>query len=424
VRTAAADRRAPSPRTATPVRWPELLRLRTFRHYLIGQTLSAFGDSLIPIALVFAVLDRGGDATAVGLVLLASRVPAILLVLLGGAFGDRFSRRRVMLMTDAVRCGSQACTGVLLLTGHAPLWTLAALQAVSGTAGALFAPAAAGLVRALVPTAALTRGNALLGLGRNLVAIGGLAIAGVIVSTVGPGWAFTADAVTFAASAGFLAGLSMLPPPAAVTQSLVIAVWSGVREACARRWLWTSILYVGALNLVAICPFLVLGPVIADTALGGPRAWTAIVVGYAVGGIGGSAVTLRWQPRHPLRAAFAVALTLSPFLFLLGATAPVPVLTTAAVVAGAQASVFNIFHGTVLQTQVPEHLVSRIASVNLLGTLIAVPLGFSLAGPLAQATSTSAVLTAAGCFAVLATVAVLLVPDVRGLRDALRPARA
>lgn len=190
---------------------------------------------------------------------------------------------------------------------------------------------------------------------------------------------------------------------------------SGVREALARRWLWTSVLYVAPLNLVAVCPFLVLGPVIADTALGGPQAWTATAVGYAGGGISGGAAALRWQPRHPLRAAFGAALALSPFLLLLGAAAPVPVLIVAAVLAGAQASLFNAFHGATLQTHVPEDVVSRIAAVNQFGALAAVPLGLAVAGPLAQATSARVVLTVGGCFAILGTLAVLLVPEVRDL---------
>jgi MFS family permease len=190
---------------------------------------------------------------------------------------------------------------------------------------------------------------------------------------------------------------------------------TGVREAFARHWLWTSILYIAGLNLIAVCPFLVLGPVIANDQLGGPGAWTATVLGYAIGGIGGNALALRWRPRHPLRAAYAAAVALSPFLFLLAASAPVPILTVAATLAGAQASIFNVLQTTTLQTQVPPHLVSRIAAVNTLGSLAAVPLGLSLAGPLAQAISSAAVLTIGGCYAVLGTLAVLLIPDVRQL---------
>ncbi len=320
-----------------------------------------------------------------------------------------------MLLTDTGRCAIQATTGALLLTGHAPLWTLAILQAGAGTASALFGPAAAGLVRSLVPPPAVTRANALLGLSRNIVGLSGLAVAGVLVSTAGPGWAFVADAVTFGASVVFRARLPASATRTGATGSMRRAARAGVREAFARSWVWSSIVYIAALNLIAVCPFLVLGPVIAGTELGGPRAWAAIVIGYAAGGIGGNVLALRWQPRHPLRAAFTAALALSPFLFLLGSAAPVPALVVTAALAGGQASVFNLFHSSTLQTHVPEHLVSRISSVSQLGSLAAVPLGLSLAGMVAQATITRAVLTVGGCFAILGTQAVLLVGDVRRL---------
>jgi hypothetical protein len=100
-------------------------------------------------------------------------------------------------------------------------------------------------------------------------------------------------------------------------------------------------------------------------------------------------------PGPPLRTAFLGALALTPSSTYSGAAAPVPLLIAAVALAGTQAAVFHVLHNATLQTHVPEHLVSRIASVNMLGSLVAVPLGLGLAGPLAQATSPRTVLTAA-----------------------------
>ena len=90
-------------------------------------------------------------------------------------------------------------------------------------------------------------------------------------------------------------------------------------------------------------------------------------------------------------------------------------LVAAAVAAGGQAAVFNVLHTSVLQTHVPEHLVSKVASVNLLGSLSAVPLGLALAGPLAELTSPRAVLTAA---AAAGTLVVLAMREARRLPSA------
>lgn len=394
-----------------------LWAVRVFRRYLCGQTLSGFGDSLMPVALVFAVLAQGAGAGAVGLVLLASRVPTILLALLGGAVGDRSDRRTIMLAADVSRCLLQASTAILLLSGHAPVWALAALQGGAGAASALFAPAAAGLIRAVTPAGLLMQANALLGLTRNTFGLTGLALSGALVTTVGPGPAFALDALTFAVSAGFLARLPRQPGSAVTRVPLWRAALLGVAEVRRCRWLWTSILYVAALNLLGVCPFLVLGPIIAQQQLGGAAAWTVIALGYAIGSIAGSSLILRWRPRHPLRTAFSAAFALSPFLYLLGTAAPLPALVAAATAAGAQASVFNVLHISTLQTHVPAHLVSRVTSVNMLGSLAAVPLGLALSGPLAQATSPGAVLTGAAILATVGTAAVLLVRQVRELEQ-------
>ncbi len=68
---------------------------RPFRRYFMGQSLSLFGDGLIPLTIAFAALQVDGPG-ALGLVLAANRVPIAVLVLVGGALGDRWDRRAVM----------------------------------------------------------------------------------------------------------------------------------------------------------------------------------------------------------------------------------------------------------------------------------------------------------------------------------------
>ena len=79
---------------------------REFRLLFVGQLTSAFGDRLVPIALAFAVLDLTGSAADLGYVLAGQTVPMLLLVALGGVWGDRLPRQLVMLGSDVLRCGS------------------------------------------------------------------------------------------------------------------------------------------------------------------------------------------------------------------------------------------------------------------------------------------------------------------------------
>src|SRR5215211_5509172 len=191
---------AASPRLA-------VLRRRDFRLLLFGQSISVFGDRMVVVALAFAVLEVGGSASEVGLVLAAGVVPMVGCVLIGGVVADRTSRRAVMVAADLVRVASQGAMAALLIAGSAELWMLAVLAAVTGSATGFFNPASTGLMPEVVPPDELQPANALRSTGFSLGEILGPLAAGLIVAAAGAGWAIAADSATFAVSAVLLATL-------------------------------------------------------------------------------------------------------------------------------------------------------------------------------------------------------------------------
>lgn len=378
------------------------LREKSFRRYFTGQALSQFGDAVVPLALTFAVLDIDASAGAIGLVLLANRLPVIALVLFGGVAGDRWPPHRVMLVADAARCAIQAVTAVLLLTGRAELWHLMALQAGVGAASAFFTPAAAGLLPATVSKPQLQQANALVGLSRNATMIVAAGISATLVATVGAGWALAVDAATFAASG---ISLALLAAPLATRATTVGGsratapggsraatrartplrqLADGWRLVTGRTWLWAPILHICVVNTVAIAPFMVLGPLVAYDSLGGAPAWAAIGTGYSIGAICGGIVSLRVEPRNPLRWGVLVVFALCPFLALLAIPGPTWALALAAALAGGQASFSAAMFAVTTQTHVPADSLARVSSYIQLGTLVLVPLSFGATGALAE----------------------------------------
>lgn len=192
---------------ALPLR--ALLRDRAFLLYLTGQTTSGAGSTLSSVALVFAVLSISGSAGSVGLVLLASRLPGIALTLAGGVIADRWSRKWISVCADSTRTVLQAATGGLLLSGHATVPELAALQFFSGGASALFAPAASALLATVAPRGQIRRATSLLGITTATAQTGGLAISGVIVALAGPGTSLLIDGATFGVSSTVLVPVGM-----------------------------------------------------------------------------------------------------------------------------------------------------------------------------------------------------------------------
>ncbi len=182
-----------------------------FRMLWLGQTTSAVGDAMIPVAIAFAVIHLGGDAAGIGLVLTAFTVPRLVFILAGGVWADRLPRQLVMLAADVIRGAVQVWFAILLLGGHAELWHLAAGAAVIGAASAFFVPASSGLIPQVVSPSHLQQGNALMSLSRNATGIIGPSVSGLLVVTLGVGWIFAIDAATFIASTVSL----RLPPRAA-----------------------------------------------------------------------------------------------------------------------------------------------------------------------------------------------------------------
>lgn len=393
---------------------PRALRGGAFRLLFAGQAISSLGDRLVPVSLAFAVLDLTGSVTDLGIVLGAQTGALLLFVLLGGVWADRLPRQRVMLASDAVRCLAQGASAVLLLNGGAHVWQLAGLQAVYGGAEGFFAPAATALVAQILEPDDLQQANALLGLSASAAAIAGPALAGVIVTTLGPGWALAGDAATFLVSGACLSLMRVSPLLAATRTSMLGELRAGWRAFRSRTWLWVTALYFTLFLALVYSPLQVLGPQVARSSLGGPGAWAAISTALGIGAAAGGALGLRWRPRHPLRAAFLVFLLAGPALFaLLAAHAPLPLIIATALVDGSSGSLFNAFWFTAQQREVPARELSRVSSWDYLGSLALQPLGLAASGPVAVAVGVSATLYGAGVLFVVLVLAVLAVPAVR-----------
>jgi predicted MFS family arabinose efflux permease len=395
------------------------LRHRAFRLLFAGQSISSFGDRLVPVALAFAVLDLTGSVTDLGIVLAAQTVPLVVFVLVGGVWSDRLSRRRVMLASDYLRAAAQGASAVLLLTGTAHISELAALQAVYGFAEAFFGPAAVAVVPETVDQASLQQANALLGLSSNFAAVLGPAVAGVIVATTRPGWALAIDAATFLGSAACLTSMPAELAAASVRTTMVRDLRTGWQAFRARAWLWITVAYFTLYVGFCFAPLQVLGPQVARLWLGGPEAWATISVALGVGALAGGLLGLRWRPRYPLRVAFAVFVISTPALIaLIAAHAPVAVIAAVALLDGGTGTLFNTFWFTALQSEVPAGELSRVSSWDYLGSLALAPVGQAVSGPIALAVGLSTSLYGAAILALVLFIGALAAPAVRNFSPA------
>lgn len=387
---------------------------RPFRLLWFGQTASRLGDGLIPVALAFAVLELRGSARDLGLVLATYVVSEVAFILAGGVWADRLPRRLLMLGCDVVRAWAQLAIAFLVITDSVTLTHFVLTAAVMGAGSAFFRPASTGLVPQAVSAGRLQQANALISLSRSSITVFGPALSGLLVVLVGAGWVFAINAVTYLASAAFLAFLRVAPAARSARQTFARELLEGFAEVRSRSWV-AAALACFAVSNTGIAAYFVLGPVVAEQELGGAAAWGIALTGGAIGGVAGAMLALRFQPRYPLRWSFGVGVLFG--LPLLALIPPVPLLVLA--VAGGLSvlsiELGNALWSTTLQERIPEHALSRVSAYDWMVSLVFMPLGYALAGPLAHRIGIDATLALAAGVTIAANVGVLALASVRNL---------
>jgi MFS family permease len=400
-----------------------VLRRQSFRLLLAAQGVSFFGDYMVVVALAFAVLELGGAAPAVGLVLACMSVSRVASVLFGGVIADRVSRRAVMVAADCSRLVSQGLAAALLLSGDAEVWMLAVLAAATGAATGLFVPASTALLPDVVPPDQLQPANGLRATANSVGQIFGPFAAGVIVAAASAGWAVAIDAATFAVSAAFLSRMRVGGRATHSAGSFLTDLRDGWGAFRARTWVWTCVACAAVVNLL-YGAWEVLGPVVARNDLGGAAAWGTLLSAFGVGALVGSLVATRIRPDRPLVfAVLAWSFFALPLAFLAAGVRVVP-LAGATFLSGAGLILGGSVWESTLQRHLPPESLARVVSYDQFGSFAAYPLGLAVWGPVATTIGISVSLWLAYSLFVGLLLALLAVPAVRDLPRVPEAARA
>ena len=395
---------------ALPSRRAAPLRSAAFRRYVTASLISATGSAMAPLALAYAVIDQGGGARALGVVLATNTVPIVVFLLVGGVLADRVSRSRLLFLGNLLAATAQGALAVTVATGHATTASIAVCGFVSGTAVAFTVPAAHGAVAQIVPAEQLQQANALLRLPDNAVKVLGPAIGGVVVALSGPVWALAWDALTFAVAAVLLLGLR-LDAPVAASSAL-----SDLREGWAgfwsRTWLWTYTAAGTVLVAAWLAGFQLLGPVVAAERYAGARDWGLVQGAFAAGLLAGTVVCLRWRPYRLLAVAVVACLPLAGPLLALGYGLPLPWVLLATLLAGIALDVSVVAWTSAFQQHVPQGELGRMSAFNGVGERLAIPLGYLLTALAAGTWDNRTVLVACAGLVVVSAVLNLCVRDV------------
>ncbi len=363
------------------------LSVRNFRRYISGQALSLIGTWVETVAQALLVLRLTHSGVILGLTTAARFAPVLLLSPYAGLLVDRFPKRRVLLVTQAGLGLVSLALGILVLSGHVGLDQVVVLALLFGTFSAVDNPARQAFVAEVVGRDLLRDAVTLNSTAVNVARVIGPAVAAVLVSTVGLGWCFIANAASFCfviASLLLLDGrqLHPVPPVRRATGQLRAGLrYAGRIPAIAR-----PLLMMAAIGTFTF-EFEVSLPLLARDTFGG----TDTTYSWLIGALGAGAVlgglyaarSQRTGLRRLTRAAAAYAVAVG----LLAAAPTLPAAVAACAITGAASVVFlTTGNSTIQLTSDPAYRgrVTALWSLALVGTT---PIGSPIIGALAQLTS-------------------------------------
>ena len=392
---------------------------RDFRLLLGGRSVSLLGDGAFLVALAWQAYTLSNTPTALSILGIAMTIPLLALLLFGGVVSDRYDRRTVMLLADAVRAVLLALLGTLSLLSVLRLWQMIALIALYGAAQAFFDPASDAILPELLPASQLETANALEQVVRPLMLrLVGPALGGLLVGVFGAGAAFLADGGTFLLSALTLFAIAPRAVAALASGQVLIPTstarelkegWSYVRR---HVWLWGTFASAGIAYLLFMGPAEVLLPFVVKHELGGSGLQLGLVLG--AGGLGSvaCAVVMARSGLPSKRIGFIYTVWTLATLAVAGyglATAMWQ-LMLASLAFNLLETAGTIVWATMKQHLVPGALLGRVSSLDWLISIGLLPISFALTAPVSALIGVRATLIAAGLAGAAATLGGLSLP--------------
>ncbi|TWT79385.1 enterobactin exporter EntS [Planctomycetes bacterium CA13] len=267
----------------------EPLRLPLFRAFWIASLASNFGTWIHEIGAGWLMAHLDPSPQMVAAVRTAMAIPIVLLAIPVGVIGDRFDRRRMLIVTQLLLCCTAATLATMTFSGVITSWMLLALTAVMGIGMVIHVPVWQAAVPELVPKVQLTRAVALGSISFNLARAVGPAVGGILIAAVGTWIAFALNAFSFAGIVVVLVSWKRQRRESTRGLSFRMSLYQGLRfvvnNAVMRNVLVGVVLFILPAN--ALWSLL---PLVAKAQLG----WQAGGFGFLVGCVGFGALAAAW----------------------------------------------------------------------------------------------------------------------------------
>jgi len=404
------------------------LNNRNFRLLLLGELISLLGKQVYIIVLAWLALQLTGSSLALGFVLMTAAIPKALFMLFGGALSDRYSLKRLMIISNIARAAIATGIAILVVNEAIALWHLYLVALLVGVADSLFQPALMTAIPSLLEKNKLEAGNTLVRGAMQASILIGSGPAGLLISAVGIASTFGVDALFFLLAAIVLWLMaevrSSVPTSDNVVSRrarrfLIFGVLGDIKDGLGYAWRRPAIralfITVSVIHLSFVGPFVVGLATLADSFFAGGVTDFGIVRACFGGGsllgviIAGLVVIRR---RGLLISVITAVLGVS--LLLISLAQEVVLASLLAGLIGIGSGLFNIISFTWLQKTISSHMLGRMMGLIHSSALILAPISYVLTGAIAEI-NPSLVFIVAGVPVLVITIYLITIKDFRQL---------
>jgi len=358
------------------------LQYRNFQLFFGGQLISLIGTWMQNVAQAWLVYRLTKSSVLLGGIGFAGQIPVFLLSPAGGIVADRYSRRAVVIGTQSASMLLAFALAFLTLGGTVQIWHIFVLSAALGVVNSFDIPARQAFIVEMVGRTDLMNAIALNSSMFNASRVVGPAIAGILVATIGEGWCFFANGVSYIAVIAGLALMSVAPRKYVSPDGSPIAhIIEGFRFVVKNPPVHALLMLLGVVSLTAM-PYAVLMPIFADDILHGGAAALGWLMGAT--GVGALAGALLLASREDLKglsiwvATSAVGFGCGLMAFAFSRNYALSLVLLAPV--GFAMMIEMGSSNTLIQSMVPDRLRGRVMSVYSMMFMGMAPIGSLLAG--------------------------------------------
>ncbi len=357
---------------------------RNFRLFFTGQLISQIGNWLTLVAQTLLVFKLTHSGVALGFLAAAQFGPVLLIGAFAGLVADRSDKRKLLLIVQSLAMVQSFALGAVAFMDHPPVAAIFAIAVFGGIATAFDNPARRSFVVEMVPDDDMTNAislNSALMTGSRVI---GPALAGALIATVGFGWAFVVDGLSYIA---VIAGYMRMRPSELRRAEPAIRgrgqVREGIRYVRSVPDLWIPLVMMTVIGTLAFNFQTVLPVFVARDLKGGTLTFTLLFSVVSIGSLAGALITAR-RTHVSRKNVSTAALAFAATMVLLALSPNTAAAFVVAVFLGGASIAFMTASTAIVQTRALPSMRGRVLALQAMVFLGSTPIGGPIVGTISQ----------------------------------------